>query len=387
MSTKAHQIKTKVKASVFDVMGNLTMQRLLITKDGQPNTIDMKVTNANNELVKEVKGIPSDSFTRNWISFLYSHIANRTPADDLYRDINNQNQNPLINLKFFIDALANEGHGIRVGTGSVAVDIDDYILDSMIPIGTGSMELNLSAMTINAPVISGSCYKIACSRTITNQSGGTVPIRECGLLNEGMYMIARDINTKSSGSIFVDLLDEQSVEFTHNLYFDNSEGWVKAHTLQIYNGFVPLAYATTLDTDGDVNAAGSYVLGSLTPNQTNAGVGSDYGILVGTGSVAVDIDDYKVDGVISHGTGTGQLTHNAVELDLELLKTDQTMVFTISRTFVNNSAAMITIRNVGAVASNTTGRRMLIVRTLTGDIDVDIGASLKLDYTYEMISG
>jgi hypothetical protein len=99
------------------------------------------------------------------------------------------------------------------------------------------------------------------------------------------------------------------------------------------------------DVDGDLNP----VQVASTSFQANAGPNVDtYGILVGTGTTAPTIDDYRVETKISHGTGAGQLQYSAVAFGAPT--SDGTVShFTITRDFSNASGSPITVREAGLV--------------------------------------
>ena len=71
--------------------------------------------------------------------------------------------------------------GIVVGSGTTPVTIDDYQLATQIVHGSSAGQLSYGATTFNAPVTSGKDRYFEVVRTFTNNSGGTVTVREIGL--------------------------------------------------------------------------------------------------------------------------------------------------------------------------------------------------------------
>jgi len=108
------------------------------------------------------------------------------------------------------------------------------------------------------------------------------------------------------------------------------------------------------------------------------------GLVVGTGSTAVDISDYALGTQIAHGTGSGQMEYAAGAYSAHQVS-GQTAQFTITRTFINSSGASITINEVGIYNSCHDGvawRYYLIVRdVVSGGQAVANGQSATLEYT------
>lgn len=103
-----------------------------------------------------------------------------------------------------------------------------------------------------------------------------------------------------------------------------------------------------------------------------------HGIIVGTGTTAVTIDDYNVETPIAHGNGAGQLAYGAVNFDTGLTADgSNSYYFYCSRTFANNSGGNITIGNVGLVVRST--YNFLIDHTLSSKT-INNGASSTCTY-------
>ena len=107
-----------------------------------------------------------------------------------------------------------------------------------------------------------------------------------------------------------------------------------------------------------------------------------YGIVVGTGTTAVDASDYKLATQIVHGTETGQLSHKIMEFDAFQL-VGQIHSFRSKRLFVNDSGATITIGECGIYGLYT--YYFCIVRDVVSPT-VNVGAtqSLEVRYTFQV---
>lgn len=120
---------------------------------------------------------------------------------------------------------------------------------------------------------------------------------------------------------------------------------------------------TVTDTSGSSKTvyaeyySGSGYAGSGgTPMACRASSGDDsYGIVVGSGTAPLALDQYSLASKISHGTSSGQLSYGPVTVeDLGLDQTVSPPVYRMRliRTFVNFTSSAININEVGIVARN-----------------------------------
>lgn len=70
--------------------------------------------------------------------------------------------------------------GIVVGTSATAVAPDDYALKAIIAHGTGAGQLLHNVQTQEAVQVVGAVSSVRATRTFTNNSGGTITVREIG---------------------------------------------------------------------------------------------------------------------------------------------------------------------------------------------------------------
>lgn len=71
--------------------------------------------------------------------------------------------------------------GIVIGTGNTAVDIEDYALETLIDEGVGAGQMNYQASTVAESVVSAPNCGFLASRSIVNNSGAEITVRESGL--------------------------------------------------------------------------------------------------------------------------------------------------------------------------------------------------------------
>jgi hypothetical protein len=75
------------------------------------------------------------------------------------------------------------------------------------------------------------------------------------------------------------------------------------------------------------------------------------GIIVGSGTTAVSLDDYRLASQIPNGTGAGQLVYGSNSVTTINQTLSNLWFYSISRTFTNQSTTPITITEVGLVGN------------------------------------
>lgn len=104
-----------------------------------------------------------------------------------------------------------------------------------------------------------------------------------------------------------------------------------------------------------------------------------YGIVVGTGTDAVTIDDYKIKTLILHGSTTGKLSYGATSVGT-CSSVGTSRIYTIARTFTNLSGDDITYREVGLYLKIITAQYLCIEHSLL-EGTIANGTSGTLTYT------
>lgn len=92
----------------------------------------------------------------------------------------------------------NTNYGIRVGTGTNAVTISDYALQTAIAHGNAAGQLYHEAVTFGIPTTSGKTRYFEFWRSFANNSGGDITVNEIGLYiyptsQSYYYMYLRDV--------------------------------------------------------------------------------------------------------------------------------------------------------------------------------------------------
>jgi hypothetical protein len=151
--------------------------------------------------------------------------------------------------------------------------------------------------------------------------------------------------------------------------------WASASSVSTYYYSTPTVLLDTSNTARAlqiVSGAGGNYGGAAPAGDTSAG------ILVGTSDTPVSLAQYNLLGLITHGTGSGQLSYGATMV--ENLTIDSTYYFRILRTFTNNSGASITVREIGLFLKPHGNSYMFARDVPTSPITVPAGSTLTLRY-------
>ena len=146
--------------------------------------------------IKKSRVRRSDSYVKQFIQVLYSMAS---MVDSIVmKDTSNVDQTITWNgyPTFYVPGQAGvTGNGILIGTGTTAVTINDYAMETLIDHGTGAGEMQYAALTRTAPVtdVSGTSFRL--SRVFSNDSGGSITVEEIGVVVNCIFyiLIIRDV--------------------------------------------------------------------------------------------------------------------------------------------------------------------------------------------------
>jgi hypothetical protein len=175
-----------------------------------------------------------------------------------------------------------------------------------------------------------------------------------------------------------------------NIVDRESHSWTKNHYKRLFCQGAACSHSypdlVCVDTAGtNLNASSlkvaigiSQIDGSVLGSATDA----SYGIVVGTDDTAETWNDYALGAQISHGAGAGQLEY-ALQNSPGF---SGNKTITHSRSFTNNSAGTVTIKEVGlifytSVNSFSETNKVLYARDVLGTpVDVDNGEIITVNY-------
>lgn len=109
-----------------------------------------------------------------------------------------------------------------------------------------------------------------------------------------------------------------------------------------------------------------------------------YGIPVGTGDTAPDIDDYALETQIAHGIGAGQLQYSDMAIAHPAFDATASQL-TVTRDFANGSGGTVTVYEIGLILTmqeidDTTCYFLVIRDVIAGGIAIPTGQTLTVNY-------
>ena len=158
--------------------------------------------------------------------------------------------------------------------------------------------------------------------------------------------------------------------------------FVPNSVVQAWIGCLSAQFISSSISVKDVENATRSIFGYSGAMYLNAGTGnSTFGIVCGTGTDAVSINDYKLQSLIQSGTGTGQLQYSGVEFPNKYLVDTATALTDIRRFFTNNSGATVNIKEIGIYCNTYNNYKFCIERTL---INEKLADTESLEVTYRL---
>lgn len=311
-------------------------------KSGRYGTVTVQVYSGSGLLLKQISQ-PMDSFVANWWRVFRGHLVmESTSKQNLKRisDGTGASQNVFDPYQFHGEA--DQGFlGVLVGSGNAPVGIDDWDLDQRIEHGTDPGQLEFNASQQGSDVLNAD-RECSVQRTMLNNSGGEVTVREVG-----MSLATNDFSNIDSTFLAVrDVLEEDAV-------IPDDGAITVSYTVRmregVQMGLWPLFIACSsanisiTRTDGtDRN------IGSFTTAAGQEGIdGVNRRIRLGRGETPAEWDDYVEDDLITNGTGDGELEDGDFDVSSwEVDEENDEMVFTIEQLYTNQGDEDVTIREM-----------------------------------------
>lgn len=149
--------------------------------------LELIVRNKKGEITQHQE-ILSRSFVKNFLSAIYVCVAGYKgdrvlePIATKDTDDNDAYLGSQYAGNFSCSAPANNNvYGVQVGTGTTAPTINDTKLETKITHGVGAGQMQYSAVTFGAPTSDGSTAHFTITRDFSNNSGGSITVKEIGL--------------------------------------------------------------------------------------------------------------------------------------------------------------------------------------------------------------
>jgi len=172
------EVKSIPKVAVLD-----KVEEIRVPAGELGAVLELIVRNKKGEIT-ERRVMLSKSFVKQFLQGLWMHCSyvwitwpiQIKQTDGVLRSLRCDTSNWLANAP-----ATNTTYGILIGTGITAPTIDDYNMETKIAHGTGLGQMQYSAVTFGAPTEDGSTSHFTVTRDFSNNSGGSITVREIGL--------------------------------------------------------------------------------------------------------------------------------------------------------------------------------------------------------------
>ena len=161
-----------------------------------------------------------------------------------------------------------------------------------------------------------------------------------------------------------------------------ARSWLKQWSQLIYGGMSGVAQSV-LDTNGvSRTQSATYDLLGIAGLAGNASLG----VVAGTGTNPVTINDYRLQSQIVHGVGVGQFNHQATEIIYPPSVSGSECYFQVKRIFINGSGGMVSVNEIGVYGAITSSYQACIIRdVLVGTVNIPDGGSMTVIYRVKAV--
>lgn len=249
---------------------------------------------------------------------------------------------------------------IVLGTGTTANALDQQTLENQIINGASAGQLNYQSYLIDEPVITASAGTIQFTRDFNNNSGGNITVEEVGVVARAYaesgepgytthdeFLLARDLTTFT-----VPDGDTYTVTFEWQVTISAEKGYMTQFAQLMYRQFSGLPRSAWMISNADSGNDGPYAK-QLSAQEASGWLKYPYvGIMVGTGSGAIDITDYDLDTRVLYGEdGDSGTLRMFGAVTTEMTFSGNVASFQVVKLFQNVSGGSIVISELGAVVA------------------------------------
>lgn len=404
---KSHDIKLGVSAKIFDKNGKLKEERFYPSPNSALNScnvfdnkINIEVKDAENNII-QIQDIPFRSYNYNYAAHWTAGGLFQANLPDVVTGFTSGVGNPTVGRSQY-DLVASAGttnKGIIIGTGSISASCQDVKLGGLITHGTGSNQLYYNIMTFPGTVdVSGSGYKTRATRTFSNYGSESVFVKEFGLATDLNWynlgfgysteaLIARDTSDITGSALNIEVPPSGTLTIHYDFEVNPESGFNKNWITNIrYELADNLAMTNVINI---VSSSGAISYNVKQFEFDTATTGSIKGIVCGSGSTAVTLDDFRI-GLIQNGTAAGNLVygqHAYTQIAVRSLTTGSSEA-NVRRNFTNNSGGSVDINEVAIYASDdtsypiTTTDCWMPTRFLTAGITLEDGETVEFRFVF-----
>lgn len=370
----SHNIETQISIRNYDKNGRLRdLIEMPSSKNSVSGEIECVIKNSDGT-TDSVHKYPMRSFVKNFFAFLSSGLAGGTAPRTVTTD--GQARADYEFSGHTIEVTATYGmstYGVMIGTGgATAVTPTQYALVTQIAHGTGAGQMEYFPTQTTGVVADSSDYSTYAHRTFVNSSSGSITVSEVGLYfkiygQSLYYMLARDTIDYAGSPISLAVGVGQTLTVFYKFKVFESSGLTKNFANSLHYMYIEPTQTSYQDTSNVSRTSGNVASNGLVIG-VSATTLDTYGIVVGTGSSAMNIDGYVLDSKISTGVAAGNLYYNQPYITVPITTATYNVV-KFGRSFTNFTADSVTFDEFAWYGyGNTFARRTMLGRWLTGGI-------------------
>lgn len=388
----SHNLELSLNIEHYDHNGKLKHTYLYPYIDKAENTVTFNVKDSNSKTISS-NTYPVRSFVNNFLQVFSSTWASNSESFTT----TSGGSSPVLDKLGILQinaGLNDDTFGIWVGSGSVTPYITSYQMINQIQDGSGSGQLLYKPVSFLPPGDISGGRRLIVKRDFTNNSGNTITITTSGVTvktNDGtIYLSLIDTTDENSVSLSTPLVNGQTL--TVEYHFD-------ILTTGDYTGnFLKVLYSSYGSSSVQIQTTTFDTVGSQSINYANhahwradAGMDIDtWGLVVGSSTNTKNLATYKLYNQIQSGSGSGQLSHGAVQGD-PIVITSPSSQFSLKRIFTNNSGGSINVSETGIYIHGTDlvggnpvntqdNKKTCIARSLFTTFSVGNGESFQIKY-------
>lgn len=257
-----------------------------------------------------------------------------------------------------------ETYGIVIGTSNTAVALDDTKINTQLTsAGDG---VTYGAMQHDEWTTVGNTTSFKLKRRFTNTTGSPISVYEVAVYTKQgsfFFCVIREVIGGGGWPIPAGGTTEFRFKIPVTLGTNCATNYGKI----LNNAFVESTFHTARNTvNGNVTIPSGNPVCTLSAPAGNTG----YGIIAGTGTTPVAETDYYIGTLIAHGSGSGQLSYQAVLFD-PLVLGSTTALFGVKRTMDNlHASTVVGITEMAAVVNHSNNLFMSLRVVLSSTVNV-----------------
>jgi hypothetical protein len=363
----SHNIETQAAIEVYDRNKNLkSIVELPLSKNSVSGEIECTIRNSDGT-IDSVQKYPMRSLVKNFFAFLGAAIGSGYPvAVTTTGGATNYSYN-ILQVKENVATYGQITYGLIIGTGgATAVTPTQYALVTPIAHGTGAGQMEYFPTQLTEVIAESDDYSVYVFRTYANSSPGSITVSELGLYAKTVsasfyYMFARDVVDYTGNPISLTVDVGQVLTVIYKFKVSEASGLTKNFATGLKGLYLSGEKSSYVSYTGTVRNTGAATL-NHNMFSANSGLVDDYGLVVGSGTSAIDIDKYCVDSKISAGFTSGTLYYGDTYVSVPIT-TATYNITKFGRSFTNLTTDDITINEFAWY-----GYYCMMGRWLTGGI-------------------